>query len=158
MRCAPGYGYQPRAQCMPGNDALNGQKKPAHEERVNPSFGRVEETGRTITNIGFASKFPFAISTMQFSYKPLLRQEHAVETDRAPMPRMAKTAPADQPPNPSARSTPAHLPASASKASSIPFAATKDRLAGLPSTRPTGITSCGNPAWPAMALMASAAS
>jgi hypothetical protein len=28
----------------------NGQKKPAHRERVNPSFGRVEETGITIAS------------------------------------------------------------------------------------------------------------
>jgi transposase len=62
------------------------------------------------------------------------------------------------PPNPSVFSDATHFLASGSKASSIPRAAMNDRLAGMPLTWPTGITSCGRPAWLAMALMASDAS
>jgi hypothetical protein len=40
---------------------MSRQKKPAHEERVNPSFGRVEETSATIVLNGRKRKFLFAI-------------------------------------------------------------------------------------------------
>jgi hypothetical protein len=40
---------------------MSRQKKPAHEERVNPSFGRVEETGRTIPAAWRRRKFLFPI-------------------------------------------------------------------------------------------------
>jgi hypothetical protein len=39
-----------------------GEKKPAHWERVNPSFGRVEETGATIDNRRPERKFLFSIA------------------------------------------------------------------------------------------------
>jgi hypothetical protein len=45
----------------------NGQKKPAHRERVNPSFGRVEETGVTIDLTQADEKFLLAITCMRFS-------------------------------------------------------------------------------------------
>jgi hypothetical protein len=38
-----------------------GQKKPAHWERVNPSFGRVEETRLNIASFPSKSKFRIAI-------------------------------------------------------------------------------------------------
>jgi hypothetical protein len=47
---------------------MNRQKKPAHEERVNPSFGRVEETGETIILDDQKRKFLFAISVIRFAY------------------------------------------------------------------------------------------
>jgi hypothetical protein len=40
----------------------NGQKKPAHRERVNPSFGRVEETDATIASRH--GKIKFAVSIL----------------------------------------------------------------------------------------------
>jgi hypothetical protein len=46
---------------MPTMRKENGQKKPAHRERVNPSFGRVEETGATISPVSEQRKFPFSI-------------------------------------------------------------------------------------------------
>jgi hypothetical protein len=39
----------------------NGQKKPAHRERVYPSFGRVEETGATIASRHGQIKFAVSI-------------------------------------------------------------------------------------------------
>jgi hypothetical protein len=50
-----------------GFDGKGRQKKPAHRERVNPSFGRVEETGMTIVARQADEKFSFAIICIHFS-------------------------------------------------------------------------------------------
>jgi hypothetical protein len=42
------------------------EKKPAHRERVNPSFERLEETGVTILNRWQAGKFLFPITNIAF--------------------------------------------------------------------------------------------
>jgi hypothetical protein len=51
---------------MQGKDA--GEKKPAHRERVNPSFGRVEETGATINAACLSEKFSLAIISIRSAY------------------------------------------------------------------------------------------
>jgi hypothetical protein len=45
-----------------------GEKKPAHRERVNPSFGRVEETGATINAVPPSEKFSLAIISIRSVY------------------------------------------------------------------------------------------